>query len=58
MNEMLRIVDTIHREKDIDRDLIFVGIESAIASAAKKHFGKQVEVDCKIDRMTGEIQLL
>lgn len=58
MNEILRIVDTIHRDKEIDKEIIFRGIELALESAAKKHFGKGVEVEVNIDRMTGEIAAL
>ncbi len=58
MNEIMRIVDVIHREKDIDKELIFIGIEQSILLAAKRHFGKQSEVECHIDRLTGEIHLI
>ncbi|MHC4819443.1 MAG: NusA N-terminal domain-containing protein, partial [Planctomycetota bacterium] len=31
--ELIRIIDTIHREKDIDREALFEGIESALLTA-------------------------
>ena len=34
-NELLRIVDTIHRDKNIDKEIVFEGIEAALVSAAK-----------------------
>jgi N utilization substance protein A len=53
--ELLRIVDTIHRDKNIDKEIVFEGIEAAIVSAAKKHYGEEEEVEVKIDRRTGAI---
>src|SRR5579862_3933656 len=53
--ELLRIVDTIHRDKNIDKEIVFEGIEAAIVSAAKKHYGEEEEVEVKIDRRTGTI---
>ncbi|MEX0701279.1 MAG: transcription termination factor NusA [Planctomycetales bacterium] len=53
-NELLRIVDAIHRDKNIDKEIVFDGIEQAIISAARKHFGEESEVVVGIDRDTGE----
>ena len=53
-NELLRIVDAIHRDKSIDKDTVFEGIEQAILSAARKHFGEEEEVVVDIDRESGE----
>ena len=54
-SELLRIVDTIHRDKNIDKEIVFEGIEAAYISAAKKHFGEEADVQVKIDRSTGAI---
>ena len=32
-NELLRIVDAIHRDKNIDKEIVFEGIEAALVSA-------------------------
>ncbi len=53
--EILRIVDAIHREKNINKEIVFEGIEAAIISAAKKHYGEQAEITVKIDRQDGKI---
>jgi N utilization substance protein A len=53
--ELLRIIDAIHREKDIDREALFEGIETALLTAAKKQYGTTGEIAVKIDRGTGEI---
>ncbi len=52
--ELLRVVDAIHRDKNIDKDIVFEGIEQAILSAARKHFGEESEVLVDINRESGE----
>jgi len=54
-NEVLRIVDSLHREKSIDKEVVFVAIESGLLSAARKHFGEDADLEFFIDRQTGEI---
>ena len=51
--ELLRIVDAIHRDKSIDKEIVFEGIEQAILSAARKHFGEDREVEVHVDRVNG-----
>ena len=54
-SEVLRIVDTIHRDKNIEKEIVFEGIEAAVISAAKKHYGEEEEIDVHIDRDDGTI---
>ena len=49
-SELLRIVDAIHREKNIDKEIVFQGIEAALVSAAKKHYGEEEDIDLRINR--------
>jgi transcription termination/antitermination protein NusA len=54
--ELIRIVDNIARDKNIDKESIFVDLESAMISAAKKHFGEpEGDIVVRIDRKSGEI---
>ncbi|MBM4016926.1 MAG: transcription termination/antitermination protein NusA [Planctomycetes bacterium] len=53
--ELLRQVDAIRREKNIDAEIVFLGIESALVSAAKKHLGADLDVAITIDRASGNI---
>jgi N utilization substance protein A len=53
--DLLRIVDQMHHEKNIKRDVIFEGIEAALQMAAQKFFGEESEVVVTIDRDSGEI---
>lgn len=55
--EILRIVDAIHRDKSIDTEIVFEGIEQAILSAARKHFSEEEELIVSVDRVTGEPSL-
>jgi len=55
--ELLRIVDSIARDKNISRDQIYTDIEQAVASALRKHFNTEdtTEFTVAIDRQTGDI---
>src|SRR5579862_2277875 len=55
--ELLRIVDSIARDKNIDKEEIFMDIEAALLSAARKFYGEADDVACTIDRMSGEIEV-
>jgi N utilization substance protein A len=54
-NEVLRIVDAIHRDKGIEKEIVFAGIEAAILSAARKHYGEEREIVITIDRTSGDV---
>ena len=54
-SEILKIVDALHREKRIDKEIIFTGVEAAIATAARKQYGDEVIIEVTIDRQTGEV---
>ena len=49
--ELLRIIDSLHREKQIDPELVIQAIESALITAAKHQFGE--ESDIKIEIVDG-----
>lgn len=53
--EVLRIVDSVHRDKGIEEEVVFGAIEAAVVSAAHKHYGEESAIDVDIDRGTGEI---
>jgi N utilization substance protein A len=57
--ETLRILDSIARDRNIDRDLLIQDLEQAMISAARKHFNSldAEEFGCSIDRLTGQITL-
>lgn len=57
--EMLRIVDAIARDRNVERDQLLQDLEVAMVSAARKHFNTldTEEFKCEVDRMTGEVRL-
>ncbi len=52
--ELLRIVDAIHRDKNIDKEIVIEGIEQAIVSAARKHYGEEHDIVAHLDRTSGQ----
>jgi len=56
--ELLRHVDSIHRDKGVDKDTIYAAIEEALAAAARKRYKTEGELEVKIDRTTGEISAI
>lgn len=54
--ELMRIVDGIARDKNIEKESILCDLEAAMASAAKKHFATTETVEVKINRETGDIE--
>ena len=54
--ELVRIVDNIAHDKNIDRESVFADLEEAMVSAVRKHFGEpDSEITVRIDRTTGEV---
>ena len=57
--EMLRIVDSIARERNVEKESLFHDIEQAMVSAARKHFGAEdtESFRCEVDRFNGAIRI-
>lgn len=53
--EVLKLVDLIHREKNIDKEIVFEGIEGALITAAKRQFGETEAIEVQINRQSGAI---
>jgi N utilization substance protein A len=58
--DLIRIVDGIARDKNIERDQIYSDIEQAIASALRKQFNTEdtAEFAVTLDRATGDISVM
>ena len=54
--DLIRFVDSISRDKNIDRESVFTDLEAAMISAAKKAYDDVEDVAVSIDRMTGDIR--
>ncbi len=51
--EMLMLVDAISREKNVERDVVFGAVESALAQATKKLYAGEVDIRVALNRDTG-----
>jgi N utilization substance protein A len=56
--EVLLLVDALAREKNVEKDIVFIALESALASATKKRFHEDADVRVSIDPQTGDYQSL
>jgi len=54
--EMLMLVDAISREKNVERDVVFGAVESALAQATKKLYSGEVDIRVALDRDTGNYE--
>ncbi|MHC4695286.1 MAG: transcription termination factor NusA [Planctomycetota bacterium] len=53
--DLIRLVDSISRDKNIDKEGIFADLEAAMLSAVRKAYDEAVEVEVCIDRASGQI---
>ena len=56
--EVLLLVDALAREKNVEKDIVFIALELALASATKKRFHEDADVRVSIDHQTGDYQSL
>jgi N utilization substance protein A len=58
-SETLRILDSIARDRNIDREHLIRDLEMAMMSAARKHFDSldPEEFGCEMDRLSGAIRI-
>ncbi len=56
--EVLLLVDALAREKNVEKDIVFIALELALASATKKRFQEDADVRVSIDHQTGDYHSL
>lgn len=56
-SELARLVDAIHKEKNIPRDVVIEIVESAIEAAARKTLGQNRDIESRYDEDAGEIDI-
>ena len=54
--DILAYVDALAREKNVNKDIVFAALESALASATKKRIHDDADVRVTIDRDTGDFE--
>lgn len=55
--ELIQVADTVARDKNIDREEVFVAMEQAIQKAGRSKYGHEKDIRAAIDRKNGEIRL-
>lgn len=55
--EILLVAENIAHEKGLNPQDVINAMAEGIKAAAKKKYGKNLSIDCQIDRKTGEIKL-
>jgi len=53
--DLIRFIDSISRDKNIDKESVFQDLEAAMISAARKAHEEIEDVQVAIDRLTGDI---
>ena len=53
--DLLRLIDSISRDKNIEKESVFLHLEAAMVSAARKAFEEAEDVVVAIERATGDI---
>lgn len=56
-SSLLRMIDAIHRDKDIPKEVLFLGLEEALALGIRKRLGVGEDLVVTIDRTTGEVTM-
>ena len=54
--ELLMLVDALSREKNVDREVVFAAVESALSSATKKLYEGEVDIRVAVDRESGNYE--
>ena len=54
--ELLMLVEAISREKNVERDVVFGAVESALAQATKKLYEGDVDIRVAVDRDSGDYE--
>ena len=55
--ELIQVADTVARDKNIDREEVFLAMEQAIQKAGRSKYGHEHDIRAAIDRRNGEIRL-
>ena len=53
-NELIEALNTLEKEKEISKEVLFEAIENSLMQACKNHFGKSDNAKVEIDRETGD----
>jgi len=57
ISDLARLIDMVHREKNIPRDVLIEVLESAMVAAARKRFGMERDIEAQFNEDLGEVEL-
>lgn len=57
ISDLARLIDTVHREKNIDRDVLIEVLESAMVAAGRKRYGLERDIEAQYNEDLGEVEL-
>jgi len=57
ISDLARLIDTVHREKNIPRDSLIEVLEQAMVAAARKRYGMARDIEAQFNEDLGEVEL-
>jgi N utilization substance protein A len=56
--DIIRFADVVHRDRGIDKEVVFTAIEQGLLTAARRRFGEEAVIEVHLDRKNGKITCL
>ncbi len=56
-SDLARLIDAVHREKNIPRDSVIEVLESAMEAAARRRFGMERDIEAQYNEELGEVEI-
>lgn len=57
MNDFLKALDELQKEKGIRKEVVFDALEASLVSACRKHFGAAVNIRVDLNRENGQVKV-
>ena len=57
MSDLIKALDDLQKEKNIEKEVIMQAIEDSLVAACNRDFGKNAIVNVHMDRTTGDIEV-
>ncbi|MCB9761964.1 MAG: transcription termination/antitermination protein NusA [Alphaproteobacteria bacterium] len=57
ISDLARLIDVVHREKNIPRDAVIEVLEAAMEAAARKRYGNERDIEAQYNEELGEVEL-
>jgi N utilization substance protein A len=57
ISDLARLVDTVHREKNIPRDVLIELLEQAMVAAGRRRYGLERDLEAQFNEDLGEVEL-